>query len=302
MYSLSILLVLVLFSEIGALHAQAIKKVRGRVGGASYSYCVMEPSRPPRGIVVLMPSRGEHPREVFRHTSIPRHLAAAGFIILVSNVDYALVLEEGTKNILNDIVAVESRKAGLPASLVIGGFSSGGTIATNYAEYLLSERGAGAVKAVFLIDPPLDLARLYNSWTKLLDSDCPDVIISESKFIKKYIEKVTGGTPKERPNNYTKLSAFTATDPVGGKARALKQVPIRLYSEPDLKAMQSKYCADLTYENLNSSDLDALAECLEKLGNTDVEYIRTTGRGLHSWNIVDPGDLAKWVERWADKE
>ena len=297
MHRLSLSITLVLLAGLSVLHAQTIRKMRGRVGGTSYSYQVMEPSQIPKGIVVLMPSRGEKPKEVFWHTSIPKYLAARGFITIVPKVDYALILEEKTKNILNDVVSVERDRAELPAlPLVIGGFSSGGSIAANYAEYIVSERGQGAVKGVFLIDPPLDLARFYNAWTKLIGSACPDVIISEGEFIKEYLEQVTGGTPHERPEHYRMLSAFTASEPSGGNARALESVPIRLYTEPDLKAMRDRYCPDLTYQNLNSSDLDALAECLKKLGNTRVEYIRTTGRGLHSWNIVEPEDLVRWVE------
>jgi hypothetical protein len=280
------------------LQAQEINKKSGKVGGKSYSYHVMQPSQSVKGIVLLMPSRGEEPRKLFWHTSIPNKLAGAGFITIVPKVDYALVLEEKTKEILNKIVADESAKAKLSASgLFIGGFSSGGAIAAHYAEYLISEKGDASVNGVFLIDPPLDLERLYNAWTGLINSSCPDIIISEAKFIKAYSEKVTGGTPKEKTANYQRLSAFAASDSAGGNARFLKNVPIRLYTEPDLESMQKKYCWDLSYQNLNSSDLDALDRCLRKLGNTNVEYKRTNGRGLHSWNIADPDDLVRWVER-----
>jgi pimeloyl-ACP methyl ester carboxylesterase len=257
----------------------------------------MRPSQPARAIVLLMPSRGEEPKKLFWHTAIPRHLAMQGFITIVPRVDYALILEEETKNILDHVTALESARAALPTSgLLIGGFSSGGAIAAHYAEYKLSEGGEASVKGVFLIDPPLDLARFYNAWTKLINSACPEVIISEGKFIKKYVEKIAGGTPEEAPGNYLKHSAFTAADSLGGNAKFLRNVPIRLYTEPDLKAMQ-KYCTDVSYQNLNSSDLDALHGCLTKLGNPHVEYIKTTGCGLHSWNIADPDDLARWAER-----
>lgn len=43
--------------------------------------------------------------------------------------------------------------------------------------------------------------------------------------------------------------------------------------------------------------MDALNDCLTRLGNTQVEYIKTTGRGLHSWNLADPEDLALWVNK-----
>ena len=48
---------------------------------------------------------------------------------------------------------------------------------------------------------------------------------------------------------------------------------------------------------MDASDVVALTACLKKLGNTEVEYIKTDGRGFHSWSIVDPEDLVRWMER-----
>jgi hypothetical protein len=283
--------------------AQLVSKERGKVGGRSYSYHVMRPSGPAKGIVLLMPSRGESPKELFWHTRIPAHLAKLGFITIVPKVDYALILEERTKDILEHLAMTEVTRGGLQDNnIIIGGFSSGGAIAAHYAEYRLLKRGNDSLKGVFLIDPPLDLARFYNAWTGLISTQCPRAIISESRFIKSYLEKITGGPPQEKKDAYTKLSAFTRDEPSGGNANVLQHVPVRLYTEPDLKAMQDKYCADLSYRNLNSSDLDALHECLRRLGNPDVEYIRTTGRGLHSWNIAEPEDLAQWAARILSRE
>jgi hypothetical protein len=302
MFRLQLTASIIFLSGLLALKAQTIQKVRGKIGGWSYAYHVMQPAQPVRGMVILMPSRGEKPKQVFDRTAIPDHLARSGFRVIVPQLGYALILEDGSKDILNQIIADESTRTGIPASQIfIGGFSSGGAIAAHYTEYLVSAKGDTSVKGVVLIDPPLDLARLYKAWVGLSTSSCPRVITSESTFIKSYVERITGGTPDEKPENYLKLSAFSATDSAGGNARFLKDVPVRLYTEPDVKTMQNKYCQELSYENLNSTDLDALHACLTKLGNPNIEYIRTEGRGLHSWNIVDPEDLAKWVEGLAGR-
>ncbi len=281
--------------------AQAYVKSHGEVEKKRYSYYIMKPAQSAKGIVLLMPSRGEVPKKLFWHTAIPRHLAAHGFVIVVPQVDYALMLTDKTKNILDHVVASESAKAGLTSpSIVIGGFSSGGAIAASYAAYKLS-KDEHSVTGVFLIDPPLDLERFYNAWVPLINSQCPEIIVEEGKFIKKYIEQLTGGSPTEMRGNYLKYSAFTASDSLGGNAQFLKYIPIRLYTEPDLDAMKAKYCPALSYQNLNSADLDALRKLLTKLGNRHVEYIKTEGRGLHSWNIVDPEDLALWASKLVSK-
>jgi hypothetical protein len=286
-----------LLLSLVSLEAQTIEKKKGMIAGKPYSYHVMQPSQPAKGIVLLMPSRNETPKKLFAHTAIPRHLAAHGFITIVPELDYTLIAERKTMDILDDLAANELGSATSPVPLFLGGFSSGGTIAAHYAEYRIAQTGEKSVNGLFLIDPPLDLARLHNAWTKTMNTSCPKTIISESKFIKTYVESVTGGTPKEKSENYLKLSAFSATDSLGGNAKFLKSIPVRLYTEPDLKSVQDKYCAELSYENLNSTDLDAMDDCLKKMGNSKVEYIRTTGRGTHSWNIVDAEDLATWVER-----
>ncbi len=278
------------------VNAQPSLKSKGKVNGRSYMYYVMRPEQTAKGLVLLMPSRGESPKKLFWHTPIPRHLAAHGFITVVPEVGYSLTLQDATRKILDDLIENELTKARMPnAFLLIGGFSSGGAIAASYAEYKLS-KDKKSVGGVFLIDPPLDLERFYNAWVPLISSECPKVIIDEGKFIKRYLEQLTGGSPTEARNNYLKYAPFIASDSSGGNARFLKTVAIRLYTEPDLSAMKQRYCKDLSYQNLNSSDLDALNDYLIKLGNSKVEYIRTSGRGLHSWNIVDPEELAKWAD------
>ncbi len=295
-------ILVIILGVASPLQGQTIKKARRKIGGKSYSYYTMKPSLPSKGLVVLMPSRGETPKKLFLHTAIPRHLAQRGFTTIVPDLDYALILEDGTREILDDLIAADSaenRSNPNLSNVFIGGFSSGGAIAACYAEYRISEKGETSVGGLFLIDPPLDLARLYNAWTRLIDTPCPEAITSEAEFIKAYVERVVGGKPEQKRDNYLKLSAFAATDPSGGNARFLKNLPVRLYTEPDLGSMQTRYCSELRYENLNSSDLDALNECLTRLGNKKVEYIRTNGRGLHSWNIADPAALAEWMEKLA---
>lgn len=161
------------------LRAQSLEKLKGRAGGESYSYHVMNTSRPVKGIVLLMPSRGESPKELFWHTKIPSALATQGFVTIVPVVDYSLILKNKTKQILDHVIARESAKAKIDASnLVIGGFSSGGAIAAHFAEARVNDQGTGSVKGVFLIDPPLDLARFYNAWVGIASTACPKVLIS----------------------------------------------------------------------------------------------------------------------------
>ncbi len=103
------------------------------------------------------------------------------------------------------------------------------------------------------------------------------------------------GSPQESPDNYLKYSAYSAGRPDGGNARFLKDIPVRLYSEPDLEFVRKTYCEELQYEDINAFDLEKLNKFLNSIGNNKAEYITTKGKGFHSWNILDPIDCTEWI-------
>jgi hypothetical protein len=65
--------------------------------------------------------------------------------------------------------------------------------------------------------------------------------------------------------------------------------------EPDIQFVQKKYCIGLQREDINAFDLEKLNKLLLQRGNNRAEYITTTGKGFHSWSIVDPNELADWI-------
>ena len=107
--------------------------------------------------------------------------------------------------------------------------------------------------------------------------------------------RTLNGSPVERPDQYLKYSAFSADAPDGGNAKLLKSIPVRLYSEPDLGFVRNTYCDKLQYEDINVFDLEKLSKFLVSIGNNQAEYIITTDKGFHSWNILDPIDCVNWI-------
>jgi hypothetical protein len=138
---------------------------------------------------------------------------------------------------------------------------------------------------------------LYHSAVRKRNYACGTLIHKEGSFIKGLLETVTGGTPNTHPAQYLSLSPFSAGAPDGGNARSLKNVPIRLYSEPDIDFVKKKYCRDAVFEDINAVDVEGLALALRLLGNTEAHYIATEGKGFHSWNILDAKDCADWILR-----
>jgi hypothetical protein len=136
---------------------------------------------------------------------------------------------------------------------------------------------------------------MYRSAENKINYDCKNKLIKkEGAFVKKYLLDALKGTPQEHPENYTKQSAYSAAAPDGGNARFLKNIPVRLYSEPDLDFVRNKYCDQLQLEDLNAFDLEKLNAFLSGI-NKRAEYITTKGKGFHSWNILEPNDCANWI-------
>jgi hypothetical protein len=171
----------------------------------------------------------------------------------------------------------------------------GGAIATGYAEHVLATDSITLLKGVIVIDAPLDLERVYSSAERKIKYSCGGLIRKEGYSIKSELNQALGGAPDAHPDNYLKHSSYSASAVDGGNAKFLKNIPIRLYTEPDLDFLRNKYCADLQYSDLNAIDLKSLSKFLLSIGNKKAEYITTKGKGFHTWNIIEPVDCVNWI-------
>jgi len=102
---------------------------------------------------------------------------------------------------------------------------------------------------------------------------------------------------------YRGRSPFLASEEDGGNARLLKNMPIRLYTEPGVIWPIENIGRD--YYSIKAVDQAALVLQLRALGNTKAALITTTGKGFrpqrtrnpHSWTIVDELEFADWLAR-----
>lgn len=261
------------------------------------SYSFMEPDSNVTGALILLPGLGERPESIFKKTNLPRLLIQHGIATIVPHPRQTLIADSHAIAQVNELYRILSdRYRSDTLDLFIGGLSAGGTIAIGYAEYIFEKNIASNLKAVFAIDPPLDMQRIYQSAENKLRYNCKSKLIrKEGIFLRNYLRSIMQGTPVEKPETYVKLSAFSGHERDGGNARYLKSIPIRLYCEPDLDFVRNKYCSELRYEDINAFDLEHLHRFLLQLGNNQAEYITTRGKGFHSWNIVDAADCVKWM-------
>jgi hypothetical protein len=291
------LIFLCLFIAEGGLAQSATKKTI-RSGNRNFNYYVLEPSISKQGILLLLPGRDENPKDVFKRTELPIFLRAKGYLTIIPDLPYSLFADESIKKCLGDILRAEAENT--PTSLCVGGFSAGGSVGISYVEYLLSLDSVTNLKSVFVIDPPLDLERLYATSGYFMEYEC-NIMREEGLQMSNYLDKVLGGPPSDKRANYLAHSPFLASETDGGNATILKRIPLRLYTEPDLDFVKNRYCRELRLEDLNVTDLEKLHRLLKQLGSANCEYISTTGRGYHSWNIADARELAAWIVKFGKK-
>jgi hypothetical protein len=189
--------------------------------------------------------------------------------------------------------------------LVLGGFSSGGVGALRYAEIAIEGSLPGAFRpcAIFGVDPPIDLVRWYRGMQLIVQRNRPSVALDEAREIIQVLHYILGGSPEEVPEVYARASAVTAFAEHGGNLKYVREIPIRMYTEPDVMYFLEEF-VDLY--SLNALDVIYAINELRAMGNRHAELVVTSGKGYrpdlggkrlpHAWSIVDEADLADWIE------
>jgi pimeloyl-ACP methyl ester carboxylesterase len=261
---------------------------------------------PARGLLVLLPGRGQPARGVFKETRLAQEAAQRGFVVLVLELNNRICLNTTDTRFLDEVVGEVTRQyPALSRKLILGGFSAGGQLAVAYAETLArdSTQRPWRVRALVGVDPPLDLAAHYNrSQYHLSQQDCPAWRSSDQRIVRELASEL-GGSPAQVPAAYLARSAYSRSDSAGGNAQWLRALPIRMYCEPDLAFLQQQYCATLQPTDLNAYNVAGFIAQLQRLGNKQAYYIQTDGKGFsgkqrtpHSWSIVDAADCAVWLQ------
>jgi hypothetical protein len=275
------------------LLAQSVKTGKGTVNGATFKYHYLEPSGNKKGIVILLPGSGEKFQNVLTKTPLPKMLTNQGFVVIVPEVHTLLFADDYSIGVLNELLKMKVPFYGTK-KVILGGFSSGGAIATRYAELLIAENTQVDLRGLLVVDPPLDLQRVYAAGERM-EQNCNGIIKRDGASIKVQLINAFGGSPHKQSQQYINHSSFTAGTSDGGNASFLTRLPIRLYSEPDLTFVQKTYCDKLQFKDINATDLEALHQFLIKAGSNNCEYITTKGRGFHSWNIIEPANCIEWI-------
>jgi hypothetical protein len=273
-----------------------------------FRYRAYTPGSPARALVVYLPQYGGTIDE-WESSLLPSRLASSGIASLVG-----LPIPEGTGymtdaslRVLHAMLADAVQRLQCPPDkLVLGGFSAGGVGAVRYGEVAVEGSLAGAFRprAIFAVDPPLDLRRWYHGLQLIVQRNQPSPSLDEAREVIQVLHDILGGAPDDVPEAYAHASAVLAFAEQGGNLKYLRDIPVRMYTEPDVLFFL-EHVIDLY--SLNALDVVFAINELRAMGNREAELIVTNGKGYrpdlggirmpHAWSIVDEPDLADWIER-----
>lgn len=253
------------------------------------------------GYLFLVPGFGETAENVLQQTDLPIKLAQNGILTIIPTFQDGVLsfgVDSLSQQTFDRILKDATSKLKLiDQKFYVGGFSIGGSCAIKYAE-----NSTIKPTAVFAIDPPLDFERFYNSAKRDIKLSKNSEANQENVYMIDRLEKETGGSPKTNLSEYYSLSPYSFSDTTQTAIKKLINLPLRIYTEPDINWWLKERGADLT--SMNVTECSAMINELNRLGNQNAELITTQNKGYrkpdnrrhpHSWSIVNNDELIKWL-------
>lgn len=283
-------------------------------------YYTLLPHGPANGVLVLLPSSGESAESVICCNKELMQMASNNHILtLVLSVNDGDIDDDNTTlNFLNKTFREISDIYQIPKDkFILSGLSGGGMLALRYTEISREDNSKTYITpaAVIGIDPPVDIAGLYNTAKRFIAINDGRTNLTEgrlnglaeAKSIVNSCNMWYGGSPDQYPGQYIKRSMFSRSQRDGGNAKFLMKVPVRLYCDPDILWQLKERNRD--YYDMNAADLSAMINFLDLNGNQDAELVPALGKGYrldgtrhpHSWSIVDPSDCLSWMLKILNK-
>lgn len=271
-------------------------------------YVTIFPKGQIKGSLILLPGFGELPKETLIDWDIYKYASDAGYLTIIPALgDWSFFyMDNLSHQKLNQLIeAIFNRYNLNEKTFFIGGASLGGTMAIQYTQRAYSEKSnLKKPSAVFALDPPLDIERLYNCMTTTNRPKKHPISVQEDNYITNRIQQEFKTNPKSNPEFFWKVSPYAQSDPSHGSLKTLLSIPIRVYNEPDINWYIENRSVD--YYCINSIDSSAMINWLRSLGNTKAELIITSGKGYriknkmrhpHSWTIADGNELITWMDK-----
>jgi hypothetical protein len=251
-----------------------------------------------KALLILFPCFPCDAADTRSESPIADTAVANGIAVLMMNFNQHILMSDAEKREVLDTIAAAVKAHGVDATnTFIGGFSSGGNVSVLLAKELVRAPRPGiGLKGVFAVDSPLDLVHLYEcSKRDLAKSSFPEYK-DEARYLQAFLDS-TLGSPTDSMANYERSAPLLNSS---ASVAALKDLPIRFYTEPDTAWWRTN--RDDSYEELNAFAMKRIHHTLVAVGNARAEYITTEGRGVqhgnrhpHAWSIVEERELVRWI-------
>lgn len=273
-------------------------------------YLDMTPETQSGTILILMSGWHGKIQQISLKTKLPAEVYKKGIPTLIPSINTRVHSDTACYDLINEMILDYAKRQNIKVgNVIIGGLSAGGIMSLNYAIYMVTtpHESIPAPQSVVVVDPPVDLYNLWFIMKRLSNRNCVASAKNEADFYMDYCKKYLGGTPDEVPDRYRQASPFSRDLENGGNTVFLKDIPVRVYCEPDMDWWLAR-CEDLS--DMNATDLSTMINTLRLLGNENAEFITTTGKGYridgrrhpHSWSILDAEDTANWIEKMIENE
>lgn len=258
-----------------------------------------------KALLILFPCFSCDGADTRAESKIPAEAAANGIAVMTMDINHRIILSDEEVNGLIDSIDSAVKAHRLDArNTFIGGFSSGGNVSMLLAKALLkSQEPPVKLKGAFVVDSPIDLQHLYTAAQRQLERRNTPDYRAEPEWVVAFLDSALGDPT-------THMDAYEARSPLLNSERnltALKELPIRFYTEPDTAWWRTN--RGDTYEEMNASALERIHATLRRMGNDQAEFITTEGRGIqhgnrhpHAWSIVDEAELVQWMERLSEPQ
>lgn len=299
--------------EIFAQHFEMV--YRTKTDTTQNKYLGIIPDNITKGFMVIMPGAGTEPAELLNETKLPLVAAQQGYAVFIPKlVPFNMIDREKDNNqlLLESLITEVVIKYNLPKDkFIIGGHSIGGQQALFYAEQsFMGNKSILQPALVFGVDPPLDMKRLYETKTRYLELNPPpkeEHPLNESEFIVQVFNAMYDGSPAQNPKEYERVSAYYRGAANGGNIQYLKNVPVRLYADPDIDWILNNWKTPVEHTNL--ADITAAIIQLNILGNKNATFVNCLGKGfkpdgtrhVHQFSMLDVNEFLTWAGKMLGK-
>ncbi len=268
-------------------------------------YTVIEPlHKKPATLLVLLDGYGGNATNFLAETSIDEAAYKNNLLTVCVPTGTRLYADSAIINLLDKVIADMLTAYKISnTKVVMGGFSSGGTILLRYAELCYENPAAHAAvpKMLFTGDSPIDLAGLYRSSHRELQKNFNGWWLDEARMI---IDRLgnEAGDPEKNTTAWQTINPFNAADTAEGNEKYLSNIHYRTYHDVDVQ-WQLENRGRSMYQ-ANALDASELVSRLQLRGNKNANFVqsKTSGRRSdgrrhpHSWNIIDAAELMRWIK------